>query len=312
MAGGLCTQMEIYFTMRSMFMNKIGRIFMLVGLTVLFTLSFNSCATSGVALSDIPPESTEPTPFEGIWNGVQSGLSYTYQFKGNTFLAKLKRTDMDKPSAWQKGVFTYIDGKISLIQTASIDPNVALVMDQPYDWVSVVGLARNGGTLAWTRKYTLNADGLTLDKTLYRNVTGSMPPMTGPGDTVYFYNANNWTANNTKNPYAFSIETIDDKKLVYVSNYLGEGYQNAVEEREPGTYKITFSQRRDNTEISGSFTKNFLPGLYRFSVFTDEYTAFMPEDLPPIPPNHARVVIIREEFGKTETLYDYIDASLRG
>jgi hypothetical protein len=167
---------------------------------------------------------------------------------------------MDTPSAWQKGVFTYTDGKISLIQTASINQN-AVLSDRPSDWVSAAGLVRNGGALAWTPKYTLNADGLTLDKTSYRYVTGSILPMNGPGDTVCFYNGNNWAANNAKNPYAFSIEKIDDKKLVYISNYLGEGYQNAVEEREPGTYTITFRQRRDNTEIYGDFTKNFLPGL---------------------------------------------------
>jgi hypothetical protein len=38
----------------------------------------------------------------------------------------------------------------------------------------------------------------------------------------------------------------------------------------------------------------------------------MPKDLPPVPSNHVRVVIIREEFGKTETFYDYMDIPLRG
>jgi hypothetical protein len=287
-----------------------------LGFVAIFALLFTSCATSSstVAASDIPPESTASTPFEGIWYGVQSGLSYTYQFKGNTFLAKLKRADMDKPSAWQKGVFTYTDKKISLIQTAGIDVNVALVMDQPYAWISTVGLAKNKGTFARTIDFALSADGLKLGKTLYRNVTGSLQQMNGPEDTVYFYNENNWAANNTANPYAFSIEKIDDAELVRLSNFLGTGYQNAAEEREPGIHKITFRQTRRegnrNNEVYGYFTKDFLPGLYRFSVFTDEYSVFMPDNLPPIPPNHARVVIIRTEFGKSETLYDYIDASL--
>jgi hypothetical protein len=294
-------------------MNKVTeKIFAFFGLVAIFALSFNSCATSSssIAASNIPSESAETTPFEGIWYGVQSGLSYTYQFKGNTFLAKLKRTDMDRPAGWQKGVFTYTDKTISLIYTAGIDPNVTLVQNQPYAWISSVGLAANGGAFATTVTYALSAEGLTLGKTLYH----ALQQMNRPEDMVYFYNENNWAANNTANQYAFSIEKIDDAELVKVANFLGTGYQNAAEDREPGIHKITFRQTRRegnrNNEVYGHFTKNFLPGLYRFSVFTDEYSVFMPENLPPVAANHARIVIIRTEFGKSETLYDYIDASL--
>jgi hypothetical protein len=297
--------------------NITGKVSKLFVLMAIFILSFNSCATTSssvIAASEIPSESVEPTPFEGIWSGVQSAVSYTYQFKGNTFLAKLKRTDMDKPTFWQKGVFVYTEKTISLIHMAGIDPNVALVQDQPYGWISSVGLARNGGTFSTVANYTLSADGLTLGKTLYRNVTSSLQRMDGPEDIVYFFNQNNWASNNTENPYAFSIEKIDDVELVKVSNFLGKGYQNAAEDREPGIHKITFRQTRRegnrNNEVYGYFTRDFLPGLYRFSVFTENYAVFMPSDLPPIAENHVRVVIMRTEFGKGEILYDYIDVSL--
>jgi hypothetical protein len=297
-------------------MNKItGKMVTLLALAALFALSLGSCVTySSIAPSAIPAESAEPTPFEGMWYSEQSGLSYTYQFTGNTFFIKLKRVDMDRPSAWQKGVFTYTDKTILLISTAGIDMSTAVAMDRPYAWLSTVGLAKNNGAVATTAKFVLNAEGLTLGKNLYRNVTGSLQQLPGPEDFVYFYNENNWAENSKANPYAFSIEQIDDAKLVKISNYLGVGYQNAAEEREPGVHKITFRQMRHEgnrtNEVYGHFTKNFLPGLYRFAVYTDEYSVFMPDNLPPVQPNHARVVIIRTEFGKSETLYDYIDASL--
>jgi hypothetical protein len=297
-------------------MNKItGKMAAPLALAALLALSLGSCLSmSSIAQSDIPAESAEPTPFEGMWYGVQSGLSYTYQFTGNTFFVKSKRVDMDKPSAWQKGVFTYTDKTISLITTAGIDVNSAMIMNRPYAWISAIGLARNNGAFVTTVKFALNAEGLSLDKTLCRNVTGSLQSISGPEEYVFFYNENNWASNSTANPYAFSIEQIDDAELVKLSNILGAGYQNAAEEREPGSHKITFRQTRQEgnrtNEVYGHFTKDYSPGLYRFAVYTDKYSVFMPDNLPPVPPNHARVVIIRTEFGKSESLYDYIDASL--
>jgi hypothetical protein len=185
-----------------------------------------------------------------------------------------------------------------------------MAQGRPYDWQTPESFGFKQ-TYKTTLKYALDADGLTLGKTRYR----PSQELKGPEDIVFFYNENNVVENDTANPYAFSIEKIDDVNLDYLSTIMfGTGYQNLVEEREVGVHTINFRQSQSEAEgrneIYGHFTKNFLPGLYRFSVFTDKHTAFMPRDLPPVPPNHARVVIIRQEFGKSETLYDYIDASL--
>jgi hypothetical protein len=238
---------------------------------------------------------------------VQSNAYCTYQFKGNTFFAREKQFDMSMPG-WWKGIFTYTDEKLSMIYVEAINQGL-LAQNRSYKWTRVTDYGQKKVQVV-NYTYALNEEGLTLGKTSYR----LLEQMNGPEEYVYFYNENNWVENSTANPYAFSIEQIDDKQLVKVANYLGVGYQNAVEERKPGSHKITFRQTRNEgnrtNEVYGYFTKDFSPGLYHFAVYTDAYSVFMPDNLPPVPPNHARVVIIRTELGKSESLYDYTDASL--
>jgi hypothetical protein len=61
------------------------------------------------------------------------------------------------------------------------------------------------------------------------------------------------------------------------------------------------------SDVEGYFTRNFEPGIYSFSLYTSQYDAFMPKNLPPVPEGSTRVVIIRREIGEPEDLYDYID-----
>ncbi|MDR3172647.1 MAG: hypothetical protein LBU19_00215 [Treponema sp.] len=175
---------------------------------------------------------------------------------------------------------------------------------------------KKGETSKVTGKYSFGTDTLIIDKIRY---TRRDKPIRMPEEFVFFYNANNFTVSHyddVKNGEVFTIEKIDDQELSKFSfPMLGSGYY-AVEQKEPGAHKITFRQKLKKVEagyyktneISGYFTTDFTPGLYKFFLFTDEHSAFMPENLPEIPARTARVVIAKTDLdGGAESFYKYVD-----
>jgi hypothetical protein len=273
---------------------------------------FIGCAGGAVPITDLPPESTTPSPLEGTWTGIEKGIAgpieTEYQFKGNTFVMRTINPNQGNVGGWYKGIFTYTNTEISLYILESLDPNY---LRTRVDWARVV----NGKTFKNSKKYKLISDTLSFGKSQFTKLG---VPVKLPEEYVFFLNENNFLNSNDPNPFAFTITEIDNQAVGYVNMaFLGEGYRPA-ELKEPGTHKVSFRQKyrftdKTNTrmegETEGYFTQNFIPGVYEFSLYTPDFDAYMPSDLPAVPTEHIRIVIMRTEIGSGIMLYEYIDIS---
>jgi hypothetical protein len=264
--------------------------------SVIAVFFFFGCVTFSGDISEIPPESLEPTPFEGIWRGVSkaNGIEYELEFKGNTYTMYV--------STWQKGLFLYVENKIVYY------PITVFVGTR---WANPNEDMRPGKTRKSTLKYSFGNDTLIIDGVHYRKQDD---PLKMPDDYAFFAHENSFIVSHldeVKNGEVFTIEEIDDIKPSYYSSSI---------RTEPGVHKIKFRQNLTKIEagyyktdnISGYFTANFAPGgRYRFFLYTDGHSAFMPDYLPKIPTGTARVVIARTDFADgIERYYQYVDIPL--
>jgi len=288
-----------------------GKISWVFGFLAFFVLAFTGCASSAVASkSEIPAESSTPTPFEGAWSVTEMGVRSIYLFKGNVFWMQASAGG-GRPSGYQKGVISYTDTTLSLIPLYMLDPS-KWATSSNYDWESLERKTRDGGFSQITRKYTFSGDTFQFGNVKH---TRTNEAILTPESSVYFIQANNWIVNDSNRDWnaVFNIDEIDDQKLLHMSSImLGTGYDNPAEQREPGIHKITFHQEIPGNSristISGSFTKNFDPGVYRFFAYNELNASSMPSGLPPIPSGHIRIVFSRSGFGREAEL-DYIDGS---
>jgi hypothetical protein len=281
-----------------------------------FFLFCIGCVSFTGNVSEIPPQSLEPTPLEGVWYGVLNSIPYELEFRGNTFVSKAFASSSPNSTQttdiWGKGVFTYTDNVITYYTLNSYNPQGALYSR----WTKPQEGMKEGKTPKTTGKYSFSSGKLVVDKTQYSKRDEHIKM---PDQFVFFYNANNFTLGHleeVKNGEVFTIEKIDDRDLSKFSMPMfGSGYWS-TEQREPGTHKITFRQNLKKTEsgyyktnkISGYFTTSFTPGVYRFFLYTDEHDTFMPDNLPQIPANTARIVIGKTNLDDgVERYYDYID-----
>jgi hypothetical protein len=276
------------------------------------SLLFIGCAGGAVPITDLPPESTAPSPLEGIWTGIERGVTgpvkTEYQFKGNTFVMRTINPNQGNVGGWYKGIFIYTNTEISLYTLESLDP---IHLRTHADWAHVA----NGKVFRISKKYKLISDTLSFGKSQFNRLE---VPVKLPEEYVFFLNENNFLNSNEPNSFAFTITEIDDRAVSYVNMaFLGEGYRPA-ELAEPGTHKVSFRQKyrftdKANTrmegETEGYFTQNFMPGVYKFSLYTPDFDAHMSSDLPAIPAEHIRIVIMRTEIGSGNMLYEYIDIS---
>jgi hypothetical protein len=287
----------------------------MIVMSLAIVLSCIACAGGAVPIADLPPESTVPSPFEGTWAGIEGGVTgpiqTEYQFKGNTFLMRTINPNQGNVGGWYKGIFTHTGKEISLYILEALDPNS---LKAQAVWTRV-GELSNGKTFKNSKKYMLVSDILSFGKSQFNK---REIPIKLPEEYVFFLNENNFINSNNPNPFAFTITEIDDQVAGYVNMaFLGEGYRPA-ELKEPGTHKISFHQKYRFTdriniqmegETEGYFTQNFIPGVYRFSLYTPDFDAHMPPDLPAIPAGNIRIVIMRTEIGSRTILYEYIDIS---
>jgi hypothetical protein len=300
------------------------RIFVLVLAGVLSCAGYAGAAGAKMKVSDLPPESAEPTPLEGTWAGVENSMGPVqteYQFKGNTFLKRTINPNPGNVGGWWKGIFTYTDAKITLYTLQAYESNgirnpqtgsVLYSWTNTSDYLTVI--------TGQDKKYKLDSGALVFGKARFDKREA---PIRLPEEYVFFQNDNNALTSNNPNPYAFTITAIDDRAARYVNmSFLGKG--NApIEIAEPETHKIAFRQkyrylendRRMESDVEGHFTRNFEPGIYSFSLYTPEHDAYMPKNLPPVPEEHTRIVIMKHEIGKSNkdwkgsVLYTYFDIS---
>jgi hypothetical protein len=191
-----------------------------------------------------------------------------------------------------------------------LDPNY---LQSQCRWMSFTD--ETGKAYKNSKKYTLASTVLTFGRS---PLNKQEAPIKLPEEYLFFYNANNFLTSDKPDPFAFTVTEIDDQKPGYVNMaFLGSGYR-PVELREPGTHKISFSQKyrftdksgvRMEGETEGYFSLNFIPGFYEFSLYTPNFDSHMPANLPDIPAGNIRIVIMRTELNSGTTLYDYIDIS---
>jgi hypothetical protein len=117
-----------------------------------------------------------------------------------------------------------------------------------FGWQPVLFDYDGGGSVyKRTLKYSSNLDGIVLNKIQYSKVETQFEK---PEDYVFFVNDNSFVRNTTAggNPYAFSIEKIDDVGLQYFNlGNMGAGYKES-EMRKQGVHKISFRQTIRYTE----------------------------------------------------------------
>jgi hypothetical protein len=295
-----------------------GMPFMALMAAMLAVLFLSGCSSSSAVISssDIPAESASPTPFEGTWSGTEAGVAWLYQFKGNTFLAQA--SSPDRAPGWRKGVFNYSDKAISLIHLYSLDP-AQWATSKVYDWTRVEGMARGGGSFQTNRKYTLSGSSLALGNAKYTKTAESV---TIPEESVFFIQENNWVVNGSNRDVleVFNIVQINDERLTHLSNMFGTGYLPA-EHRDPGTHKISFRQiistisssgSRTSSDITGYFSRRFEPGVYTFKIVDANPVGYAEwanyvEGLPPVPPGHIRVLILKQGVSGNAGGMDYLD-----
>jgi hypothetical protein len=285
-------------------MKKIGWFCLMAGLG--FALIWTSCM-SWTAIKNVPQGSNEPTQFEGAWSGVIPGSHFgsaftQIQFKGNEFV-------MTRGDNWFKGIFTHDRNRMFFYFLYHYSPQRKL---NQFRWLTPEESLKPGFVEDWKIKYLFNQDELVLEKGQLHKMENALK---APEDYAIFSNENNFF---DSGPGLFTITAIDDQEYRY-SNFAGGYYPAAM--RDPGIHKVSFRQSftegftyegntvtRTIRTFDGYFTKEFIPGGYRFFLSRENDDSL--KDAPPVPPGSIRIIINRTEIGFSEHFYDYVDIQL--
>ena len=290
-------------------------------LIILAALVLGSCATT-VNRDTLPAVSIEATPFEGTWTGTAEHKyvgDVTIQFTGNIYILR-QYSNQFEIDTWGRGVFTYTNDKITLYNIENFIPfgytlKPGLFRKEPLVWSALNELGANK-TIKSSIKYTMTADSLAIgfnSLSLKYRLNKTETPIKMPEDFVFFVQGNNFMISDK---YNLTITAINDVPRADPPYIKGMGGMPA-EQREPGTYKIDYRQTLKVTvlggdaeiEHSGSFTKHFEPGIYRFFVYSRGQDYHNSDKLPPLPDIPARVVIEKKTLSDSDFVIDsYIDS----